>query len=52
MFRFRLGPEDAQRLMTENLILPVRDKADDHIILLCVSIVVGALDGMGQLVDV
>jgi len=63
VFRFQLGPEDAPRLMTENLILPVQDKTardktardkagGDHIILLCVSIVVGALDGMGRLVDV
>jgi hypothetical protein len=50
IFRFLLGPADAPSLMTENLILPVLDKQDDRIILLCVSIEVGALDSFGRLV--
>jgi len=40
MYRYSLGSGDGPHITTENLILPVRDKDDDHIILLCVSILV------------
>lgn len=48
-FRFRLGPVNSPRLVTENLILPVRDKNDGCIILMCVSILVGELDKRGRM---
>jgi len=51
MYRFRLGSATTMRVMTENLILPVRDKNDGHIILMCVSIIVGDLNDMGQLIN-
>jgi len=51
VFRFKLGPIEAPRLMTENVVLPVNDRKTGETLLLGLSVIVGTYDGNGDFVE-
>lgn len=52
IYRFLIGPSEQRQAMTENLMLPVLDRSDEHMVLLGLSVLIGRYDAAGNLVEV